>query len=93
MASVPQKPANGQPVTRDLGASCEAGRVAMSRPLTTEEIEPFMYRPEPASLPEPYEPTPQDWEDYRRHFDADDYTRAVRDHHEALQVYLTFFPE
>ncbi len=91
MASVPQKPANGQPVTRDLGASCEAGRVAMSRPLTTEEIEPFMYRPEPE-----YIPTEADWASYRAWSeaqDADDYGRAVRDHHEALQVYLTFFPE
>lgn len=93
MASVSQKPANGQPVTRDLGASCEAGRVAMSRPLTTEEIEPFMYRPEP--LPE-FVPSDQDWAEYNAWSeaqDADDYGRAVRDHHEALQLFLAFFPE
>ncbi len=109
MPSVSPKPANGQPVSTPRGvalvppeldddsdlfrATVEAARVAMSRPLTTEEVEPFMYRPDPE--PE-YIPTEADWAEYRAVFDAqdlDEFGWSVWDHLQALNVWLTFFPE
>ncbi len=83
-------------LVRAMCAAIDRVHDAMTRPLTTEEIEPFMYRPEPPPLPEPYEPTPQDWDEYRAVFDAQDldaHAWSVYDHHMALQVFLTFFPE
>ncbi len=83
-------------LTRAMCDAIDAVHDAMTRPLTTEEVESFAYHPGPrpyASEPVPYEPTAQDWADYRAWSDElHSYYQAVRDHHEALQIWRTFFP-
>ncbi len=68
----------------DVPKAVQATHVAMTRPLTAEEVESFAYHPQPRKA---YEPTAEDLADYAA------WSQSVHDHQMALNVWLTFFPD
>ncbi len=82
-------------------AALESGRRRRAaRRLTVEPFLPGPDEPDPfdevaefEALPVPYEPTPSDWKEYAAVREAEDFATAVREHDEALRIWLTFFPK
>ncbi len=72
-------------VDADFPRIVKATHEAMTRPLTPEEVESFAYHPKSNS--KPYKPSPADWAEYEA------WDRAVQDHDNALQAWMSFFPD
>ncbi len=87
-------------------AALESGRAwRSSRTLTVEPFMPDPDEPDPfdevleldavfdeADAAREYHPTPEDWEDYRRWSEGEDFAAALRAQSDALNIYLTLFP-